>query len=160
MPKTCESTFLFNAPRLKKADCLVKVPRLCLFVLHIRRECRERWTMSTGRKKPTGENGSIWRKICPSATLSTKNDTWTGPGLNNGLCVKRLATNGLSHGTALKIKMDLLYIYSVYTLQRIWRVSTIHTNLWRRPYSERIAVNCENHTKHIGTLCLSTIHSF
>jgi hypothetical protein len=35
-----------------------------------------------------------------SATLSTTNPTWTGPGSNPGLRGERLATNRLSHGTA------------------------------------------------------------
>lgn len=120
-------------------------------------EIRQRWEMNTGRTIPTGENVSIWIKICPSAMLSTKNVTWTGLGLNTALCIKRLATNHLSHGTALKIKMDLLfiyiYIYLVYTLWSKWCVSKVNTNLWRRLYSERITVCSENHMKHIGTLC-------
>jgi hypothetical protein len=49
----------------------------------------------------TGETRRIWRKNCPSATLFTPNPTWTDPSMNPGLCGKRLATNQLSHGTAL-----------------------------------------------------------
>ena len=50
--------------------------------------------------KLTGENRSTRGKTCPSATLSTTNPTWTGPGSNLGLRGERLATNRLSHGTA------------------------------------------------------------
>ena len=50
--------------------------------------------------KLTEENRSTRRKICPSATLTTTNLTWTDPGLNPGLRGERLATNRLSHGTA------------------------------------------------------------
>jgi hypothetical protein len=39
-------------------------------------------------------------KTCPSATLSTKNPTWTDPGSNPGLRDEKPATNRLSHGTA------------------------------------------------------------
>jgi hypothetical protein len=46
------------------------------------------------RGKPTTR-----RKICPSATLSTTNPTWTDPGSNPGLRSGRPATNRLSHGT-------------------------------------------------------------
>jgi hypothetical protein len=50
--------------------------------------------------KLTGENGSTWGKTCHSATLSTTNPTWTGPGSNPGLRGERQAINRLSHGTA------------------------------------------------------------
>jgi hypothetical protein len=46
--------------------------------------------------KLTGENRSTREKTCPSATLSTRNPTWTDPGLSG----ERPATNRLSHGTA------------------------------------------------------------
>jgi hypothetical protein len=51
--------------------------------------------------KMTGENRSTRGKICPIATLSTTNPTWTDPGLR----VERPATNCLNHGTAFE---DLL----------------------------------------------------
>jgi hypothetical protein len=51
--------------------------------------------------KLTGENRSTRVNTCPSATLSTINPTWTGPGSNPGLRGERPATNHLSHGTAL-----------------------------------------------------------
>jgi hypothetical protein len=51
----------------------------------------------------TGENRRTRRKTCPSATLSTTNPTWIDPGANLGLHGDRLATNDLSHGTAVKI---------------------------------------------------------
>jgi hypothetical protein len=35
--------------------------------------------------KLTGESRSTREKTCPSATLSTTNPTWTGPGSNPGL---------------------------------------------------------------------------
>jgi hypothetical protein len=38
------------------------------------------------------------KKSCPCATLSTINPTWTGLGLNLGLCGERLTTNCLHHG--------------------------------------------------------------
>jgi hypothetical protein len=49
----------------------------------------------------TGKNGSTQGETYPSATLSTKNPTWTDPGWNPGLRGERPATNRLSHGTAL-----------------------------------------------------------
>jgi hypothetical protein len=50
--------------------------------------------------KLTRKNRSTREKICPSATLSTTNPTWTGPGLNPGLRGGRPATNRLRRGTA------------------------------------------------------------
>jgi hypothetical protein len=49
----------------------------------------------------TGENRRTQRKTCSSATLSTTNPTWIEPGANPGLSGERLATNDLSHSTAL-----------------------------------------------------------
>ena len=43
------------------------------------------------------ENRSTRRKICPSATLSTTNPTWTGLGVNPGLRGERPTTNRLGH---------------------------------------------------------------
>jgi hypothetical protein len=55
--------------------------------------------------KLTGENRSrpTPGKICPSATLSTTNPTWTVPGSNPDLRGERPATNRLSHGTAKNV---------------------------------------------------------
>jgi hypothetical protein len=50
--------------------------------------------------KLTVENRSTRGKICPSATLSTTNPTWTDPKSNPCLRSERPATNRLSHGTA------------------------------------------------------------
>jgi hypothetical protein len=49
----------------------------------------------------TWENQRAQRKICPSATLSTTNPTWTDLGTNLSLYGERLATNCLSHGKAV-----------------------------------------------------------
>jgi hypothetical protein len=40
-----------------------------------------------------------------SATLSTINSTWTGPGANPGLRNERPSTNRLSHGTAECVRL-------------------------------------------------------
>jgi hypothetical protein len=53
---------------------------------------------STGGLKLIGENRNTRRKICPTATLSTTNPTWTDPGSNPGLRGERPVTNRLSHG--------------------------------------------------------------
>jgi len=42
------------------------------------------------------KNLSTQRKLCPSATLSTINPTWTGLGLRLGVSGDKLATNHLS----------------------------------------------------------------
>jgi hypothetical protein len=55
--------------------------------------------------KLTGKKRSTRRKICPSATLSTTNPTWTDPGTNPGLRGGRPAANRLSHGTSLDMKL-------------------------------------------------------
>jgi hypothetical protein len=49
--------------------------------------------------KLTGENRSTRGKICPSATLSTTNPTWTDPGSNPDLRGGMPATNRLGHDT-------------------------------------------------------------
>jgi hypothetical protein len=48
----------------------------------------------------TGENQRTWRKICPSATLSTTNPIWIDTGMNLGLHGERPLTNHLNHGMA------------------------------------------------------------
>ena len=48
-----------------------------------------------------GKTEVLGGKTCPSTTLSTTNPTWTDPGSITGLRGVRLATNRLSHGTAL-----------------------------------------------------------
>ena len=40
---------------------------------------------------------------CPSISLSTANPTWTGLGLNIGLCGKRLESNQLSNGMDIEL---------------------------------------------------------
>jgi hypothetical protein len=37
----------------------------------------------------TGENGSTWRKSCPSSTRSATTIMWTGMGLKGGSCMAR-----------------------------------------------------------------------
>jgi hypothetical protein len=44
----------------------------------------------------TGKNRRSRRKVCPSATLSTTNSTWTDPSVHD----EWTATNRLNHGTA------------------------------------------------------------
>ena len=51
--------------------------------------------------KLTVQNRSTRRKTCPSATLSTTNQTWADPKSNPGLRGERPSTNHLSYGTAL-----------------------------------------------------------
>jgi hypothetical protein len=45
----------------------------------------------------------MWRKTCLNVTLSTTNLTWTGLGLNLGLCDKRLESNQQSDGMDVDI---------------------------------------------------------
>jgi hypothetical protein len=53
----------------------------------------QRWN-DTDREKPNN------RKICPSATLSTTNPTWTSLCANPGLRGEKPATNRISYATA------------------------------------------------------------
>jgi len=39
-------------------------------------------------------NQIIQKKICPNASVSTTNPTWTGLQLKSGLCGERLAAKG------------------------------------------------------------------
>ena len=50
------------------------------------------------------KNLKYLRRNCPNVTWSTKNPTWTGLGLNNHLCGKRLQYSQLSDG----MNVDLL----------------------------------------------------
>ena len=60
-----------------------------------------------------GKTEVLGGKTCPSATLSTKNPTWTDPGLNPGLRGERPATNHVSHGTA----WDFIKLYKLYLVE-------------------------------------------
>jgi hypothetical protein len=82
---------------------------------------------SQGAMILTGENRRTRRKACPSATLYTKNPTWTDPGANKGLHRERSETNRLSHGTAVTLNLllsmlTLLYSYSSF-LRRYFYIS-------------------------------------
>jgi hypothetical protein len=60
----------------------------------------------------TGENRRNGRKTCPSATLSTTNPTWNGPGANPGLRGEGPANNRLSYGMAsIKTTKRLTHTY-------------------------------------------------
>jgi hypothetical protein len=79
--------------------------------------------------KLTGENRRTRGEMCPSATLSTTNPTWTGlgsktPGLRGG----RPAANPLSHGTALHLSyidaraaVELHFVLLMHTLPLLWK---------------------------------------
>jgi hypothetical protein len=54
------------------------------------------WWNEDGQGKP-----KYSEKTCPSATLSTTNSTWLGPGSNPGRRGGKPATNRLSYGVAL-----------------------------------------------------------
>jgi hypothetical protein len=55
----------------------------------------------------TGENRSTRKKSRPSATLSNTNPTWTEPGSSPILLGGRPATNRLSYGTALLLRVNV-----------------------------------------------------
>jgi len=66
----------------------------------------------------TGENRDIRRKACPSATLFTTNPIWIGQEQNPDLRSERPATNRLSHGTTLMMKIKcIIVVHSVRTAQ-------------------------------------------
>jgi hypothetical protein len=66
---------------------------------------------------------------CPSATLSTTNPTWTGPGSNPGLRGGRLAANRPSHGTAQPLDLDLSFgaAYAMEKGYAIWTTKKTQT---------------------------------
>jgi hypothetical protein len=68
-------------------------------VIHLLTLSFDKWMiggiMSQREKRSTG------RKVCPSATMSTTNSTWSGLGLYLSLRGERPAINRLNHGTAL-----------------------------------------------------------
>jgi hypothetical protein len=74
---------------------MMKIKREMIRFFSFFRVIEHKWNeIDTEKPKHSG-------KICPSATLSTTNPTWTDPGSNPGLLYERPATNRLSHGTAL-----------------------------------------------------------
>jgi hypothetical protein len=72
----------------------------------------ENWGNYTDRGKP-----KYWEKICPSATLSTKNPTRRVSGSNLLLRVLRPATNRWSHTTASSGQKITWIIFKVRTAQ-------------------------------------------
>ena len=68
--------------------------------------------------KLTGESLPTRGKTCPSATLSTKNHTWTDPGSNPGLRSEMPATNRLSHGTASCLMLSINGTVTLYVSYR------------------------------------------
>jgi hypothetical protein len=91
-----ESTFLSSAPRFfllfygKFPGFSVRPP--------LRSTCRWNWIRGDGMIL-TGQNRITLRGICPNATLSTTNLTWTEVGSNACLLDERPATNRLRRGT-------------------------------------------------------------
>jgi hypothetical protein len=65
----------------------------------------------------TEENGRALRKVCPIATLSTTNPTWTDPGANMRLRGERPVTNPLRHGMAYVEVKNALGFGMVVTVQ-------------------------------------------
>jgi hypothetical protein len=55
-----------------------------------------------------GKSEELGKKAVPMP-LST-NTTWTGPGVNPGLCGERLVTYCLSHGTAITCTFIILFL--------------------------------------------------
>ena len=64
--------------------------------------------------KLTGESLPTRGQTCPSATLSTKNHTWTNPGLHSEMP----ATNRLSHGTASCLMLSINGTVTLYVSYR------------------------------------------
>ena len=81
--------------------------------------------------KLTGETEVLGggKKTCPSATLTTKNTTWTAPGSNPGLRGESPATNRLSHGTArhFVLRHDGLLIANL-VVTEVREISWIYVN--------------------------------
>jgi hypothetical protein len=71
-----------------------------------------RWSayqMGNGQMIDCSENLCTQRKTCPSAILSTTNPTWTGLGLNLGLCGGKLVAKHQSCVTVYFKYRLLLY---------------------------------------------------
>jgi hypothetical protein len=74
--------------KLQPLTCPLSIPHILL-----------EWTQSSSEIL-TGENRTIRRKTCSSATLSAASPTWTGLARNRGLRGETPATNCLCYGTA------------------------------------------------------------
>jgi hypothetical protein len=85
---------ILRTHRSLKASCANPVMKMSSFFGQVLQLMEHQWDESD-REEPTTR-----RKTCPSATLSTKNPTWSDLGSNPGLRGERPATNRLSHGTA------------------------------------------------------------
>jgi hypothetical protein len=84
------------------------------------------------------ETEALWKKTCPSVTLSTTNPTWSDMSSNPDSRCGKPATNRLSHGTAktllnfnnhtIHTDLNIPYITDV-----IKEKSTTHHNKLARP---------------------------
>jgi hypothetical protein len=69
------------------------------------------WAWSHGWTILTGGSWGIRIKTSSIATLSSTSPTWTDRGANTGFGGERLATNRLSHGTAILIPLRSLPLH-------------------------------------------------
>jgi hypothetical protein len=128
-----------------------KLPRFYPLVLLLIVISQWRWVWSIGGKM-TGENGSTWRKTCPSVTLSTKNIMWL-PGLHLTLWRETLAINHLSYSMA-NFRQKLIYntyTDSVCTLQKTQSAFIRKINQWMQ-YREMISIYFQTHKEYINTV--------
>jgi hypothetical protein len=61
-----------------------------------------------------GKPEELGEKTCPSATLSPRNPTWTGPSTKPGFRGEKQVTNRLSHDTAKLIVTQLVKKFSAF----------------------------------------------
>jgi hypothetical protein len=72
-----------------------------------------------------GENRSIGRKTCPSATLSTTHPRWSEPESNPGLRDEMPETNRLSYGTAFQKSYCAPWGWQIFGRNLSWPVRSL-----------------------------------
>ena len=115
-------TSLSKAPQFPKQHCHLEGFQASAVVLSVKTTCRRRSVRGIVGITPTKETRSTRKKTFSNATLSTTNPTWSGLESSPGLLRQKPATNGLSHGYALKTETYLNNIrkFSLYRAENTW----------------------------------------
>jgi hypothetical protein len=104
MKEDCKNYVKVPCPMLRdfqKSIAFLKIPRLRPFVLLVKETYRWICVWSIWWNDTDREAKVFWRVTCPSATLYTRNRTWTDLGSNTSLCGEMPATDRLSCGRTL-----------------------------------------------------------
>jgi hypothetical protein len=88
--------------------------------------------------------GNIRRKICPRATLSTTNSTWSILRLNTGLWGEKPATNHINHLTH-----STAFLHSSYKCTSCPRIDPIHIHTHTHTHKTCFCVHLRNFCRYV-----------